>query len=81
VIDRYGSLGGKWFSKPSVSYGARSIPLGQAPYTQFRVLKPFEVSKSLAAPGAFSGQSGFGVQFQSPVGANVLIKRGIILPF
>jgi hypothetical protein len=81
VIDRYGSLSGKWFSEPGVSYGARSIPPGQGPYTQFSVLKPFEVSKSLAAPGAFSGQTGFGIQYHSPVSANVLIKRNIISPF
>jgi RHS repeat-associated protein len=80
VIDRYGSLGGKWFSNPSVSYGARSIPPGQAPYTQFNVLKPFEVNKSIASPGAFSGQTGFGVQYETAVGANILIKRGIITP-
>jgi hypothetical protein len=29
----------------------------------------------------FSGQTGFGIQFQSPVGADILIKRGIISPF
>ena len=81
VIDRYGSLGGKWFSKPGTSYGSRSIPSGQTPYTQFRVLKPFEVNRSLASPGAFGGQTGFGLQFQSPVGTDILIKRGIIAPF
>jgi len=81
VIDRYGALGGKWFSTPGTSYGARSIPPGLSPYTQFKVLKPFEVQKSLASPGFFGGQTGFGIQFQSPVGADVLIKRGIIAPF
>ena len=81
VIDRYGDLSGKWFSTPSTSYGARSIPPGMSPYTQFKVLKPFEVQKSLASPGFFSGQTGFGIQFQSSVGANILIKRGIITPF
>ncbi len=80
VIDRYGSLSGKWFSQPGVSYGARSIPPGQTPYTQFSVLKPFEVNRSLASPGAFSGQTGFGVQYQSPVRAKVLINRNIISP-
>ena len=29
----------------------------------------------------FSGQVGFGVQFESPVGADILIKKGIIKPF
>ncbi len=81
VIDRYGSLSGKWFSQPGVSYGSRSIPLGQAPYTQFKVLRPFEVNRSLTSPGMFSGQKGFGIQFQSPVGADILIKRRIIAPF
>lgn len=41
----------------------------------------YEVQKSLASPGMFSGQTGFGIQFQSPVGADILIKRGIIAPF
>lgn len=81
VIDRYGAMGGKWFSTPGTSYGARSISPGLSPYTQFKVLKPFEVQKSLASPGMFSGQTGFGIQFQSPVGADILIKRGIIAPF
>lgn len=81
VIDRYGALGGKWFSTPSTSYGARAIPPGLSPYTQFKVLKPFEVQKSLASPGMFNGQTGFGIQYQSPVGADILIKRGIIIPF
>ena len=80
-MDRYGTLGGKWFSTPTTSYGARSIPPGLSPYTQFKVLKPFEVQKSLASPGMFGGQTGFGIQFQSPVGADILIKRGIITPF
>lgn len=80
VIDRYGAMGGKWFSTPGTSYGARSIPPGLSPYTQFKVLKPFEVQKSLALPSMFSGQAGFGIQFQSPVGADILIKRGIITP-
>jgi RHS repeat-associated protein len=81
LIDRHGALGGKWLSTPGTSYGARSIPPGLSPYTQFKVLKPFEVQKSLASPGFFGGQTGFGIQFQSPVGADILIKRGIITPF
>lgn len=81
IIDRYGYLGGRWFSVPGTSYGARSIPPGLTPYTQFRVIKPFEVQKSLASPGMLSGQTGFGIQFQSPVSAEILIKKGIIVPF
>lgn len=80
VIDRYGALSGKWFSTPGTSYGAISIPSGLSPYTQFKVLKPFEIQKSLAALGFMNGQTGFGVQFQSPIGADILIKRQIIAP-
>ena len=80
IIDRYGSLKGYWFSEPSVSYGARSIPPGLSPYTKFRVLKPFEVRLSISSPGMFHGQSGFGLQYKSLVNARTLIKKGIISP-
>ena len=80
VIDRFGGSKGYWFSEPGVSYGARSIPPDIGPYTQFRVLKPFEVNQSLAAPGAFSSQTGFGIQYQSNVTVNILLKRNIITP-
>jgi RHS repeat-associated protein len=78
IIDRYGSLKGKWFSIPEVPYNFRSIPPGLSPYNQFRVLKPFEVNQSYASPGFFSNQIGFGIQFESPVSAEILIKRKII---
>ena len=81
VIDRYGSLSGKWFSPAGTSFGARSIPPGQSPLMRFKVLKPFEVNSSVASPGAFRLQTGFGRQFESPVGADVLIRRGIITPY
>lgn len=81
MIDRFGSLGGRWFSPVGTSYGARSLPPGLTPLTRFQVLKPFEVQQALASPGLLNGQTGFGIQFQSPVGADILIKRGIITPF
>jgi hypothetical protein len=80
IIDRYGDLDGRWFSIPGITKGARSIPLDQGPYMKFQVLKPFEVSQSLASPGMLSGQTGFGIQFRSPVSAQTLIKKGIIKP-
>lgn len=80
IIDRFGELEGRWFSVPGVSYGSRSIPPGKTPYLQFKVLKPFEVNKSLSTPGMLNGQTGFGIQYQSPVGADILLKRGIIAP-
>ncbi len=79
VIDRFGPNTGRWFSTPGTSFEARSIPPGTSPYTQYEVLKPFEVQKSFASPGLFSGQVGFGVQFQSPLPAEILLKRGIII--
>ena len=81
IIDRYGPLGGKWFSKPGTSYGARSIPPGKGPYSMYQVLKAFEVNQSLASPGFLEGQIGFGPQIESPVSASILIKRGIIKPY
>jgi hypothetical protein len=85
IFDRYGGLGGgygtsggRWGSIPGTPYGARSIPEGLSPYTQFEVLKPFEVPTSLASPGMLSGQTGRGVQFQFPVSIQTLLKRNIV---
>ena len=78
IIDRYGSTWGKWFSQPGTSYGARSISPGKTPYMKFEVLKPFEVIESLASPGQFNIQTGFGIQFQSQISAEILLKRRII---
>lgn len=78
IVDRFGSLKGSWLSTPSTSFGARSIPPDAAPYSQFTILKPFEVEKSLASLGFFCGQTGFGVQYQTPLPVNILIKKNII---
>lgn len=33
------------------------------------------------APGMLGSQTGFGIQFHSPIGSDILIKRGIVEPF
>ena len=45
-------------------------------YSQFEVVKPFEVEVSIVAP-AF-GKIGGGIQYRAPVTAEILKKRGFI---
>lgn len=45
-------------------------------YTQYEVIKPFEVETATIAP-AFE-KLGLGTQYYSNVSADVLVKRGII---
>ena len=78
-IDRRG--GGpqsQFFSPEGTPTGARSLPPGVA--TQrlrtFEVLKPIPVQSGRVAP-AF-GQAGGGLQFRTPVGVGVLLKRGFL---
>jgi hypothetical protein len=78
-IDRRG--GGsqsKFFSPQGTPTGARSLPLGVE--TQrlrtFEVLKPIPVQSGRVAP-AF-GQAGGGLQFRTPAGLGVLLKRGFL---
>lgn len=78
TIDRYGSRTGNWFSTPGTPYNARSLPPNMSPYTQYEVVKPFQVTQSIAAPGSMSGQTGLGIQYRSPVSVEILLKRGII---
>jgi hypothetical protein len=47
-------------------------------YNAYKVVKPFSVQSSTIAP-AF-GKQGLGKQYLSPVNANTLLKRGIIVP-
>ena len=77
-VDRYGSRFGNWLAPEGTPYSARSIPAGKGPYMQFEVMKPFEVTKSIATPGFQYGQNGFGTQYQTPVSIDVLIKRGFL---
>ncbi|MDE7331333.1 MAG: TNT domain-containing protein [Lachnospiraceae bacterium] len=77
-IDRYGSLGGKYFSPSGTPLDMRALPYDAdlSQYRQFVVVKPFEVKVSTIAP-AF-GKIGLGTQYHSSVSAAVLLKRGII---
>ena len=77
-IDRYGSLGGKYFSPSGTPLDMRALPYDAdlLQYRQFVVVKPFEVRVSTIAP-AF-GKIGLGTQYHSSVSAAVLLKRGII---
>jgi len=78
-IDRFGSGFGKYFSPKGTPNAMRALPGGNTgAYNAYRVIKPFPVQSSTIAP-AF-GKPGLGTQFLSPVNANTLLKRGIIVP-
>ena len=77
-IDRYGKSSGKYFSPAGTPMEMRALPYDAdlSKYTQFEVVKPFEIDASTIAP-AF-GEIGLGTQYKSPVSAEILLKRGII---
>lgn len=51
-IDRYGNPSGKYFSPTGTSMEMRALPYNAnlSKYTQYEVLKPFEVEASTIAP-------------------------------
>ena len=79
-IDRFGDVTGKYFSPLDTPDYMRALPpnANKSLYSSYRVVKPFPVRSSTIAP-AF-GQMGFGKQYLSPVSAEILLKRGIIVP-
>ncbi len=78
TIDRFGKLGGKYFSPVGTPMEMRALPPGAdlSQYRVFEVVKPFEVESSMISP-AFN-KIGLGNQYYSPVSAETLLKRGII---
>lgn len=78
TIDRFGKLGGKYFSPTGTPMEMRALPpdADLSQYRVFKVVKPFEVESSTIAP-AFN-KIGLGTQFRSPVSAETLLKRAII---
>ena len=77
-IDRYGKLGGKYFSSVGTPLEMRALPYNAdtTQYGQFEVVKPFEVEVSVIKP--WFGKIGLGVQYRSAINAEILLKRGII---
>ena len=77
-IDRYGKLGGKYFSPVGTPLAMRALPYNAdtTQYGQFEVVKPFEVEVSVIKP--WFGKIGLGVQYRSAIKAEILLKRGII---
>jgi hypothetical protein len=77
-IDRYGSAMGRFFSPLNTPIEMRSLPPWNdvSQYNRYKVVKPFEVEKGLI--GSYYGKPGFGIQYGSPVSAEVLKKRKII---
>lgn len=77
-IDRFGGTTGKYFSPLGTPMEMRALPYNAdtSIYTQFEVIKSFEVEESTIAP-AF-GKIGLGTQYKSSVTVDVLLKRDII---
>ena len=76
IIDRYGSNGnGQYFSPVGTSYGERALPpfMETQPYTQYEILKPFDVQSGTVAPfevktgsiASWFDQPGGGIQYFS----------------
>lgn len=78
-IDRFGNLGGKYFSPTGTPLLKRALPSGAntSIYNSFEVTKPFIVQESVVAP-AF-GKVGTGTQYFLPfLNADELLKGGFI---
>jgi hypothetical protein len=78
-IDRFGGgPNSTFFSPQGTAAGARSLPPGveNLPLRTFEVLKPIPVQSGTVAQ-AF-GQAGGGIQFNTPAGLEILLKRGIL---
>lgn len=77
-IDRYGSDYGKFFSPVGTPIEMRALPptADLTQYNAYTVCKPFEVTKSVIAP--YYGKIGLGIQYESPVSVQVLLKHGVI---
>ena len=78
IIDRYGDNEGTWASPVGIPYGARSIPEGKTPYSQYKVLKEIEVEQSLANPGYQKGQYGYGIQYKFKKKISEYIDEGYL---
>lgn len=83
VIDRYsarsGSLDrGNFFSPRDTPFDERALPYdaSKMKHARYEVLKPIDVQSGKAA-SAF-GQKGGGVQYETPLGTDELIKQGYL---
>lgn len=65
VLDRYGSPTGRFFGEPGASVSQRGMAQGtqNLPYTQYRVLKPFDAQVGPAAPVPAFGAEGGAMQY------------------
>ena len=77
-IDRFGGVSRKYFSQLGTPMEMRALPYNAdtSIYTQYEVIKSFEVEAATIAP-AFD-KIGLGTQYKSPVTVEVLLNKGII---
>ena len=79
VIDRYGSLNGKFSSPVGTTFEQRSLSatMKSAQYRKFEVIKPLNVMSGKVAPW-YGKSNGGGTQYMSTMSFKELIRKGYI---
>ncbi len=80
VLDRYGSSSGRFLGEPGSSISARGMAPGteNLPYTQYRVLKPFDAQVGPAAGVPDFGATGGATQFLPGKTVQWLLDNGFL---
>lgn len=74
-LDRIGGLGGNYMAPYGTPFEMRSLPANGI-YRAFKVMKPFPLEVSNAAP-AF-GRVGTGIQYRTPISVGELLDLGYL---
>jgi RHS repeat-associated protein len=83
VVDRYGGTGNnsRFVSPEGTPIDTRSLPnnTNLNLYERYQVVKPFSVQSGVAAP--WFGQPGGGIQYNTVIPIQTLIKQGYLIPY
>ncbi len=80
ILDRYGTPSGRFLGEPGASVSARGMAAGTEgmPYTQYRVLKPFEAQVGPAAAVPEFGAMGGATQYLPGESVQWLVDQGFL---
>jgi len=80
ILDRYGSETGRFLGEPGTTVSQRGMAQGAEglPYTQYRVVKPFDAQVGPAAPVPSFGASGGATQFLPGKTVKQLVDEGFL---
>ncbi len=80
ILDRYGSPSGRFLGEPGASVSARGMAAGTEgmPYSQYRVLKPFEAQVGPAAAVPDFGATGGATQYLPGKSVQWLLDNGFL---